>query len=80
MYALKITAYSHIQIYEYAIKMTNHIAYIAKVHIQKRKKQRRERGRGQTTERLDSNMTDVHAQSLKHMKRKLFGHCCLLLL
>lgn len=35
MYALRITGYSHIQIYEYAIEMTNHIAYIARLHSQR---------------------------------------------
>lgn len=47
MYALRITGYSHIQIYEYAIETTNHIAYFAKVHIQRKKNQRRESGGGQ---------------------------------
>ncbi len=41
-----------------------------------KKTQRRESGRGQTTKTLNSN---VHAQSLKHIKRKLFGNCLLLL-
>ncbi len=41
-----------------------------------KKTQRRESGRGQTTETPNSN---VHAQSLKHIKRKLFGNCLLLL-